>query len=355
MTSKIIYRADELPVLQNKMYVSMNEAKGSNVGNVVLAQNERTGIVENVTFDPNLIIYDQSYQNEQGVSDYFKMHLEQVRDIVIQQMGKIALIEVGCGKGYFLNMLREVGANIKGVDAAYEGVDPDIIKAMFCPGIGLKGNAIILRHVLEHIQDPVNFLWSLAEANDGGLIYIEVPCFNWIMQNNAWFDVFYEHVNYFRMEDFYRIFSTVKSSGYLFNNQYMYVIADLASLNSLNDFKKDDVVDFPRNFLSSLIKVTEYLKTKQGKVAVWGGASKGVIFTLYAKRAGIQVDYIVDINPAKQGKYIPISGMSISSPEVVRADVDVYDIVIMNSNYADEIKSLMGNDYNYLMVENNEI
>ncbi len=39
---------------------------------------------------------------------------------------------------------------------------------------------------------------------------------------------------------------------------------------------------------------------------------------------------------------------------MIKTDVDVHDIVIMNSNYEDEIKSLMGSNYNYLMVEENE-
>lgn len=355
MTAQSLYRVENLPVLQNKVFSSAEEAKNSTVGDVVLCQNPKTGIVENTAFNPELLVYDQSYQNEQGVSACFQQHLEQVKDIVIQQLGHGSLIEVGCGKGHFLKMLRENGITVKGVDAAYEGNDPDIIKSVFRPGIGFQGEAIVLRHVLEHIQDPVSFLQSLAEDNHGGLIYIEVPCFDWIMQNNAWIDIFYEHVNYFRLEDFDRIFSTVKSSGHLFGGQYMYVVADLDSLSQPDNMPNFKPVAFPEKFLNSLTTVTDYLKNKKSKIAVWGAASKGVIFTLFAARHDVMIDYIVDINPAKQNKYIPVSGLPVSAPEVIMADPEVQEIIIMNSNYSNEIKELMGKNYNYLEVDKNEL
>ena len=93
----------------------------------------------------------------------------------------------------------------------------------------------LLRHVLEHIQDPVSFLAEIANANQGGQIYIEVPCFDWILEHKAWFDLFYEHVNYFRLDDLRRMFGTVHEAGHLFGGQYLYVVADLASLRDPGD------------------------------------------------------------------------------------------------------------------------
>lgn len=354
MSLSELYRVEGLPVLQNKMFNSAEEAWFCNVGDVVLVQNEQTGIVENAVFDQSLLEYDPSYQNEQGCSSFFQNHLENVKDIVIGSMGNGSLIEIGCGKGYFLRMLGKCGANVRGVDPAYEGDDPNIVKDLFRPGVGIRGDGIILRHVLEHIQDPIAFLKTISEANRGGLIYIEVPCLDWIVDNNAWYDVFYEHVNYFRMGDFYRVFSVVQASGHLFGGQYMYIVADLDSLrdkDSLGDFGQ---VNFPERFDKSIVKISEYLKKRDGKVVVWGAASKGVIFSLYMVRSGIDLDYIVDINSAKQGKYIPCTGLVVSSPEEVAKDVKVKDVVVMNSNYTREIKQCLGYGYNYLTENNNE-
>jgi len=42
------------------------------------------------------------------------------------------------------------------------------------------------------------------------LIYIEVPCFDWICLHRSWFDVFYQHFN-FRLADFDRVFGSASS------------------------------------------------------------------------------------------------------------------------------------------------
>ena len=112
--------------------------------------------------------------------------------------------------------------------------------------------ALILRHVLEHVPDPYDFLCRLRDANGGsGLIYIEVPCFDWICENRAWFDSFYEHVNYFRMADFEKMFGRLVSTGRLFGDQYLYVVGDLATLTRPK-FTKETSIRFPSDFLRNL-------------------------------------------------------------------------------------------------------
>ena len=56
-----------------------------------------------------------------------------------------------------------------------------------------------------------------------------MPCLDWICKHRAWFDIFYEHVNYFRLTDFQRLFQRIEDSGHLFGGQYLYVVAELAS------------------------------------------------------------------------------------------------------------------------------
>ena len=135
----------------------------------------------------------------------FREHLDAVGDLVRVQLGGRSLLEVGCGKGTFLEHLQSRGFEVQGVDPAYEGTNPAVVKAMFTPELDFTPARVILRHVLEHVQDPVGFLGQIRDANGGtGAIYIEVPCFDWICAHRAWFDVFYEHVNYFRLADLAR-------------------------------------------------------------------------------------------------------------------------------------------------------
>jgi hypothetical protein len=207
--------------------------------------------------------------------------------------------------------------------------------------------------VLEHIPDPCNFLASIAEANGGaGKIYIEVPCLDWICQHHAWFDIFYEHVNYFRLADFDRMFGKVYESGHVFGGQYLYIVAELASLQQ-PILQQDESFTFPATFLSEIDQIASLVEGKRS--AIWGGASKGVIFALYMQRAGANIDLVIDINPAKQNKYMAGSGLKISSPTEGMQKLQAGDnIFIMNSNYLQEIIALSHNQFNYIKVDHHE-
>ena len=190
---------------------------------------------------------------------------------------------------------------------------------------------------------------KLREANDGrGLVYIEVPCFDWICEHRAWFDVFYEHVNYFRRSDFYRLFGSVLEGGRLFGGQYLYVVADLASLRPPR-IDVSDAVKFPPDFSS---RISEPVRSANGMSAIWGGASKGVIFALLKSRQGQSVETVIDINPAKQGKYLPATGLRVDSPESALERLPPGStIYVMNSNYLEDIKTMCQNAYNCIAID----
>lgn len=262
------------------------------------------------------------------------------------------LVEIGCGKGYFIEMLLKKGYDIIGFDPAYEGDNPRIIKKFYCGESNIKVDGIILRHVLEHIPDPIKFLLMLKESNSGGLVYIEVPCLDWIVTNRAWFDIHYEHVNYFRLSDFYLIFSKLVDTGHLFGGQYLYVVAEL---NSLRYPSSDEIVpfEFPNDFTYSVGFFADRIKRSGRKSAVWGAASKGVIFSLFMHRNGARLEYVIDINPSKQGLFLPVTGIRVISPQEAMSKLpEGSDIYVMNSNYLEEIRQITNNRYNYLRVEN---
>ncbi|MBD8494744.1 methyltransferase domain-containing protein [Pseudomonas syringae] len=350
--SNELYRADGMPVLQNRTFADAASARASVSADVVLVQDPHSGLVFNAAFDPQKLSYDSDYQNEQAHSGHFKAHLDAVEQIIARHFGGKTLIEVGCGKGYFLEQLRSKGFDIVGIDPAYEGDSPHVTKAPFTPESGLSAQAVVLRHVLEHIPDPVAFLHTISHANGGGLIYIEVPCLDWILAHRAWFDVFYEHVNYFRLEDFQRLFGTVQEAGHLFGGQYLYVVADLASLRTHLPAPKTQV-QVPAGFRHSIEQALSIARNSPGQaLAIWGAASKGVIYSLFLQRAGVTVDQIVDINPAKQGRYLPLSGLKVSSPqEAMQALPEGAHLFVMNSNYLDEIRRMTDDRYVYHAVD----
>jgi len=340
-----LYCINQLPIFQNRMYDNETEATECPKGDMRLVEDLQTGLVYNASFCPELMVYDEHYQNEQAVSPLFREHLAFVSKIIERTMGMQDIVEVGCGKGYFLELLLQHGFDITGFDPAYQGTNTRIERHYFKPSIGINATGLILRHVLEHIKEPVDFLKQIKDANGGsGLIYIEVPDFDWICSKRAWFDIFYEHVNYFRLVDFDRMFDKVIESGKLFGGQYLYVVAELSGLKSPQYFEEHSV-QFPEDFIDSV-------RTEQNRTAIWGGASKGVIFSLMKQRFGMPCNTVIDINPAKQGKFLPATGLQVQSPtealSKLKAGATIY---VMNSNYLEEIKKISRNTYNYICID----
>jgi hypothetical protein len=347
-----LYSALDLPVFQNRMFESSDEARHCIRGDVNLVRDLRTGLIFNRTFRPELMGYDANYQNEQALSGVFRGHLDSVLAVVERHFRGSSLIEVGCGKGHFLERLQGRGFQITGLDPTYEGSNPSVIKQYFSPEAGLHADGIILRHVLEHVRDPIAFLEAIRDTNGGGKIYIEVPCFDWICSHRAWFDIFYEHVNYFRIADFLRMFGRIHEFDHLFAGQYLYVVADLGTLRKPVDDPLERF-EFPPDFLCTLDKHAQRLKSpRAGGAAIWGGASKGVIFALFMERAGASVDVVVDVNPAKHGKYLPGTGLRVHSPEeAMKMLPRGANVFVMNGNYLQEIRASTGNRFEYLTVD----
>ena len=70
-------------------------------------------------------------------------------------------------------------------------------------------------------------------------------------------------------------------------------------------------------------------------------------------REGIIFNTVIDINPAKQGKFLAATGLKVQSPdEALPTLASGADIWVMNSNYLDEIKKISGNTYNYICIDN---
>ncbi|CNJ13205.1 Uncharacterised protein [Mycobacterium tuberculosis] len=64
------------------------------------------------------------------------------------------------------------------------------------------------------------------------------------------------------------------------------------------------------------------------------------------------MDVLIDINPAKCGKFVPATGLRVMSPEDGMATLAPgSEICVMNSNYLEEIRKMTGDRFNLTGVE----
>jgi len=77
---------------------------------------------------------------------------------------------------------------------------------------------------------------------------------------------------------------------------------------------------------------------------------------LLLKRANLSVDFVVDINPAKQEKFLPLTGLKVISPAQFLSENQTDTIIyIMNSNYFTEIKKITKNKFKYILIDQEKI
>lgn len=338
-----------VPVVPNRPLSSPDA--NPRLAEILLRHNTEVDLVVNSLFDPALVSYDESYQNSQTESLVFREHMAEVIGILKSHVGAGShVVEVGCGKGQFVGMLeRDQYFVVSGFDAAYEGRNPRIQRRFLTAADRIDCDVVVLRHVLEHISNPHEFLGMLAEVFGDALLFCEVPDFEWITQNECFFDVTYEHVNYFSKESLASLFGgRVNELGRLFKNQYLYVVARLGMLSK--SFGREYLsetnwrnIGFDQLFPSLRNQIDALEQVASGRrVFVWGAATKGALFVYHCQRLNqlsINFQFLVDLNPSKWSKFVPGTKLQIRSPDDLFSCAEATDVVVIaNPNYEDEIR-----------------
>jgi len=358
------YKVKDLPVFQNVTYSSYEEAVNCRKGDLALTFCPKCSMVFNYLFNPVLMSYSENYDNEQSISDYFSDYIDSLIDIYEKDWGlkNKTILEIGCGKGAFLKRICEkTGSKGFGFDSTYDGsiksnnviFKPEYFEKQSTP---FKADFIILRHVLEHINQPFNFLKEILENIDNShkpKIIIEVPDFEWIIKNKAFWDIYYEHCNYFTkhtMQNLAELLGLkIVALFNTFNGQYMVLIATI-SYSEISDVKENPSISndllnkFSKNILSKKqeIVVSINQSSQEEYFVIWGGASKGIIFLITLDdKVRKKIKFVVDINKNKQGKYTAITGKQIKPPDAIKKENSVKNIIIMNPNYEGEILEIL--------------
>lgn len=341
-----LYCAAGIPAMQNKLFSTRAEALAAPSASLKLCQDE-TGLVFNRCFDSAVVAYDDRYQNDQGHSPQFQRHLNEICELCSDYLAskENLVVDIGCGKGGFVELLREKGVNAIGYDNAYQGSSSYIRKSFFSVDTHDQGDLLTLRHVLEHISSPWKFLDGIAAANGyQGLLYVEVPDLEWILEHRAYFDLFHEHVNYFRADDFLRRFGDgVIFQSKSFGGQYLSVVINLESVRkcrSSQALESDSGLQAAFEQLSEYEAMTYAAMAERYEIVIWGAAAKGVVFAAKAPPTiKSKITHAIDINPSKQNHFMPLSGIEVVDPAMGVARLDPSSlVVIMNPNYEQEIR-----------------
>jgi hypothetical protein len=187
-------------------------------------------------------------------------------------------------------------------------------------------------------------------------VFFEVPDVLRVLREGAFWDIYYEHCSYFSPGSLARLFRAARFEvvdlAVEFGGQYVLLTArpaggpttpTLALEDDLADLEQA-VAAFERVGAAAVERwraTLEGLRARGRRPVVWGSGSKGVAFLTTLGTADGLVEYVVDINPYRQGKFMPGTGQEIVAPEFL-ARYRPSDVLLMNPIYTEEIRQQLG-------------
>ena len=354
-----------LPAMQNYVHRSREHARAATEGSLALAvcPSPVCGFAWNAAFDPSKLVYDDSYDNavpSAVMAEYYDEIAEYLGEKY--QLARGYVVDIGCGDGRFLKALAKVWPECRAL-----GVDPALpddelladgrvrlIKGVFDESqLEAAPSLFVCRHVLEHIPDPVAFVRTLQGAigdRRGVPFFAEVPDLSWIVEHGAFWDFCYEHCNYFGEPSLRQLFARAGfapvESRAAFGSQYRWIEGTAAGTVTTGG---PTLAGWPERLETYAAREQESIAASRqslatwrasgGAVAVWGMATKGIVFSLLVDPESTLIDAAVDVNVNKQGAFVPTTGRMIEAPAALqRAAGRPLAVVVMNPNYLHEIR-----------------
>ncbi len=159
-------------------------------------------------------------------------------------------LEIGCGNGYFLKLLKQFGSNPSGIEPGPRAIsnvidnEIKIIRGFFpmdLPPESYDFDLILAHAVLEHMVDPISMLIACKKAlNAGGRLFIAVPDCGPYLKTGDPSILLHEHYSYFTEASLKRVmqsagFNKVEVSRSQYGNLLYAVGVKSNSSTELND------------------------------------------------------------------------------------------------------------------------
>lgn len=359
-----LLRREQVPVHQNLVFEDQEAAVTVRRGDLDLVLCETCGFIFNRTFDASLLDYGDHYKNPQEDSPTYDHYISQLLRYLVDERGiwNKSILEIGCGDGSFLRRLVERGfANVGlGFDPSYTGPTRDLdgrlrfeTRRYEAATVHSEYDWVICRHVIEHVADPLYLLrliGSTLYARYQGRVFLETPTVAWILRHHIFWDFFYEHRSYFTHASL-RVACeiagiNVPSVATEFGGQYLWMEGTTEFHGLPVSLAPGGLPDLARTFAREEPRLVDNLRTKvtelacRGGVAIWGAAAKGVTLANLLDPDRSLVSCIVDLNPQKQGRFLPGTGHPIVAPERL-GELGVRAVILTNPIYRDEIAVML--------------
>jgi SAM-dependent methyltransferase len=253
------------------------------------------------------------------------------------------VLEVGCGDGHLLDILRAEGARAVGVDASEKALElarahgHEVELGYVRRGHALSAgpfDAFVSNDVIEHVPDIKDFLQGVAENLAPGAVgLVETPSLEQVLETRRFFDFMQDHLAYFTV-------GTLRLAFELSGFEVLAIERNREGENLTAHVRRRAPLDFAplRAHQRELVQeLGEFLRAQRAagrRVALWGASIQTLTLAALMPLEGVV--YVVDSAPYKQGQLTQVSHLPIVAPEHLASDP--VDVIVVNApRYADEI------------------
>ena len=280
------------------------------------------------------------------------------------------VVELASNDGYLLQYYRARGIPVLGIDpapgpvAAARAKGVDTLLAFFGSQLaaelaaqGKRADVLHANNVLAHVADTNGFVAGIATLlQDDGVAVIEAPYVRDLIDHGEFDTIYHEHLCYFSVTALKNLFerhglylnrveplSIHGGSLRLFVEKHVRPTRSVAEYLHAERRLGLDRLDYYAGFSgrvagirSELTALLQDLKRRGARIVGYGAAAKGTIMLNYAGLGGEILDFVVDRNVHKQGRYVPGVRLRIEPPERVLETQPDY-VLILPWNFKDEI------------------
>ncbi|HEY3827570.1 MAG TPA: class I SAM-dependent methyltransferase [Solirubrobacteraceae bacterium] len=307
---------------------------------------------------PDHIFSDYAY-----FSSYSSSWLEHCRvyaDHAIERFtldGDSRVVEIASNDGYLLQYFRKREIPVLGVEPAANvaqtalerGIPTHVgffgVETAEALALGSKADLLIGNNVLAHVPDPNDFVAGMKLLlAPGGAITMEFPHLMRLIEGNQWDTIYHEHFSYFSFLTASRIFEAhglrlfdVEELPTHGGSLRIYgahaddpakpdserALAMRSRERAAGYEQLETYTSYGARIEADKRQILEFLialKNEGLSLVGYGAPAKGNTLLNYCGVRCDFLDYTVDLNPHKQGRFLPGSHIPIRSPQAIRED-----------------------------------
>jgi SAM-dependent methyltransferase len=306
-------------------------------------------------------LYFSSYSD--ALLEHARAHAERL--VAERRLGPESLVvEIGSNDGYLLRHVAAAGVPVLGIDPAPDQADAaeaagvPTLRDFFGESVARTlqpADVVVANNVMAHTPDLNGFVAGIATLlADGGVATIENPSVEDLVAKCEFDTVYHEHFSYFSTTS---VAALMHRHGLSLNRverfpdlhggtRRWWVSPTAAAEESVRDELAREAaagVDRPEHYREfgervDLLRaeLLALLRGLDGRVAAYGAAAKGATLLNACGIGGDLVEFVVDRNPHKQGRFMPGTHQPIRAPEALSEERPDY-VLLLAWNFEREI------------------